>query len=253
MKKIFLLLAFFSSLAFGADHLLYAPSGNLILDAKVGSVVKVNKTLRVDNITNLAGTSGAPGMVPIGGMVAVMPNTHANAWQPPTTGVIKDGFMRADGAVVPTCADCVIPAGTATPNMVTRFTKGSTTSGATAGSATKNLPAHYHGFSLTAAGQSLGSTTSYVKSAPNLGSWYINLSAGSTSGGTTGTYGNTSGAVGNDSPPNVLSVDLSHSHSPSSVSGTVGNTGGCDGNSSSSCSINVEPAYMEVVWIIRVK
>lgn len=75
MKKIFLLLALFSSLAFGADHLLYAPSGNLILDAKTGSTIKVNKTLQVDKIVNLAGTSGAPGMVPIGGMVAVMPNT----------------------------------------------------------------------------------------------------------------------------------------------------------------------------------
>lgn len=272
MKKIFLLLAFFSSLAFGADHLLYAPSGNLILDAKVGSVVKVNKTLRVDNITNLAGTSGAPGMVPIGGMVAVMPNTHANAWQPPATGVIKDGFMRADGAVVPACADCVIPAGTATPNMVTRFAKGSTTSGTTAGSATKNLPGHYHGHSLSITSSGSGAVTGSINSdGSHTHTLFTNR------GGFTQVSADSGGAI----PGFSINIDAAnqglynlgtdsqgshnhsfsltspnHTHANGNFAGTIGlasGSGGCDGNSGSSCSINVEPAYMEVVYIIRVK
>lgn len=279
MYKIFLLLSLFSSLAFGADHLLYAPSGNLILDAKVGSVVKVNKTLRVDNITNLAGTSGAPGMVPIGGMVAVMPNTHANAWQPPATGVIKDGFMRADGAVVPTCADCVIPAGTTMPNMVSRFPKGSTTSGTTAGSATKNLPGHYHGFgsgssmtaTLGATNVSLASGVANTDGSHNHtigmrddgGLTSANIQFGSTGntfafhssgvfGAQTGGGGDGKSYLGGSHNHSVSgTTNIAHSHT---ITGNIGLvTGGCDGNSGASCSINVEPAYMETVWIIRVK
>jgi len=279
MKRIFLLLTLFSSLAFGADHLLYAPSGNLILDAKTGSTVKINKTLQVDKIVNLAGTSGAPGMVPIGGMVAVMPNTHANAWQPPATGVIKDGFMRADGAVVPACSDCVIPAGATLPNMVSRFPKGSTTSGTTAGSATKNLPAHYHGFgsgtSMTAAGQTLGTSNVSLSSgtavSPGSEHQHAVVPAENTTGGSVLWLSSWSGGGSGASTVNIMgytqvdgahthgvsgTTNIGHSHGSSSVSGTVGlgsGSGGCDGNSGSSCSINVEPAYMEVVWIIRVK
>jgi hypothetical protein len=74
-----------------------------------------------------------PGSVPIGGMVAIMPSTHANAWQPPVSGAIKDGFMRADGGTVPTCSDCVIPAGTVLPNMTAKYPRGNTTSNLTGG------------------------------------------------------------------------------------------------------------------------
>lgn len=273
MKKIFLLCFLISSLSFGADHLMYAPSGNLVLDAKVGSVVKVNKTLRVDNITNLAGTSGAPGMVPVGGLVAVMPNTHANAWQPPAMGAIKDGFMRADGAVVPTCADCVIPTGTATPNMVTRFLKGSTTSGTTDGSPTKNLPAHYHGMGT---GATLSVSIDHDHPSTGLSSGSAATDGAHThpisfspsqpiSAAGAGTWQNSGGGAGQLVSATATSSG-SHSHSvsgstdlpnftgsktPTGIIGLV--TGGCDGNSGSSCSINVEPAYMETVWIIRVK
>jgi hypothetical protein len=102
-------------------------------------------TLTTVNATTVNATSlNAPGMVPIGGMVAVMPTTHANAWQPPATGVIKDGFMRADGNTVPTCADCIIPAGTTLPNMTNAFLMGSTTSSSTPTSSnTKDLN-HLH-------------------------------------------------------------------------------------------------------------
>jgi microcystin-dependent protein len=110
-----------------------------------------------------------------------------------------------------------------------------------------NIPAHYHTFgtntSMSAAGQTLGATTVYVKSAPSLGSWNITLSAGSTSGGTSGTYGNASGAIGNSSPPDVLNVDIGHSHAASSVSGCVGASptsacsGGTTGNSAFAATI----------------
>jgi len=271
MKKIFLLCFLISSLSFGADHLMYAPSGNLVLDAKVGSVVKVNKTLRVDNITNLAGTSGAPGMVPIGGLVAVMPNTHANAWQPPATGAIKDGFMRADGAVVPACADCVIPAGTTTPNMVTRFLKGSTTSGTTGGSATKNLPAHYHAMG---AGSTLSVDINHdhpnqatVNSVSTDGyhTHGVSHDAAALAGSLVVGAGTQVGArlasisidyAGSHFHTVTGSVDLPNytaSKTPTGLIGLGSGSGGCDGNSGSSCSINVEPAYMETVWIIRVK
>jgi hypothetical protein len=272
MNKFLLLLALVSSSAFGADQKISAPSGNLILDAKAGSVVKVNKTLQVDSIKNFAGTSDAPGMVPIGGMVAVMNRnnslvTLAGAWTPPATGVIKDGFMRADGGTVPTCSDCVIPAGTVLPNMVNSYPRGNTTSGTAGGSNT--APAHYHGLGLgsglTAAGQTFtGSSGNHSHGGTisgaakdNLGHWLVRMDSNlyygplPTMGGQTGAGVQESSNGHSHSIPND-SVTISHTHGSSSVSGNIGLvTGGCDGNSNSSC--NNEPAYVETVWVIRVK
>ena len=93
--------------------------------------------LRINEVQDLAGTGTPPGMVPIGGMVAVMPNTHANTWQPPATGVIKDGFMRANGHTITSqnvIDGSLIPEGTALPNMVDRFARGATTSNTQLGS-----------------------------------------------------------------------------------------------------------------------
>jgi hypothetical protein len=107
-------------------------------------------TMDNDNSANLtvkklkATSLNAPGVVPIGGMVAVMPSTHANAWQPPASGVIKDGFMLADGSAVPSCSDCILPTGTVLPNMVGSFPKGSSSTSGTATTAQKlvatNIP-----------------------------------------------------------------------------------------------------------------
>lgn len=83
------------------------------------------------------------GSVPIGGMVAVTPNTHANAWQPPADcSTIKDGFMRTSTAAgvactVPACSDCIIPAGTTLPNMYQKYARGGGTSGSTGGANTQ--------------------------------------------------------------------------------------------------------------------
>ena len=106
-----------------------------------GLTVTSGKVLKADFIQTSAGGS-PPGFIPIGGMIAVMPTTHANVWQPPLTGVIKDGFMRADGGTVPTCADCIIPAGTTLPNMVGSFPKGTATTTGTATASQKLVAAN---------------------------------------------------------------------------------------------------------------
>lgn len=78
-----------------------------------------------------------PGTIPLGGMVAVMPNIDVlKAWQPPATGVIKDGFMRADGVTISAshvALGCKLTVGTVLPNMVAKYPKGGTTSGTTGG------------------------------------------------------------------------------------------------------------------------
>jgi hypothetical protein len=209
-------------------------------------------------LTNVGG-SNPPGMVPIGGMVAIMPSTHANAWQPPATNFIKDGFMRADGGTVPTCADCIIPAGTVLPNMVGSFAKGtSTTTGTataygiafvgtgaarsgwfgstglaasfsgTAAAYSVSVPAHYHNtFSLTAAGQAINIETGDNKTLH---------SHGITSGTTFGTPGSNEYYLGTGTGKSSGTESAYHKHqvvgtaSASSVTGTVGNQGGSNGD-----------------------
>jgi len=138
------------------------------------------------------GTLG-PGSVPVGCMVVAMPNIDVtNSWQPPATGVIKDGFMRADGTVINAghaSQGCLLAVGTVLPNMIQKYPRGNTTSGSTGGantftpagtnstsnvpaaglsftgaatSYTVSVPAHYHGIGtgagLSAAGQTLSSS-----------------------------------------------------------------------------------------------
>lgn len=108
----------------------------------------------------------APGSVPIGGMMAVMPATHANAWQPPADcTTIKDGFMRTStnagvACVVPTCADCAIPAGTTLPNMWQTYPRGGATTSNTGSSNTVSLAANQIP-TLSTAGQSATHTHSW--------------------------------------------------------------------------------------------
>ena len=105
------------------------------------------KTLNVDGVQG-------PGAVPLGGLVAVMPNIDVViAWQPPATGEIKDGFMRADGTAITSThkgLGCKLTVGTLLPNLTAKYLRGNTASGATGGAntvtiASANLPTHTHG------------------------------------------------------------------------------------------------------------
>ena len=86
------------------------------------------------------------GLVPIGSLVPVMKNIPGS-WQPPATGVIKDGFQLADGAVV---NDTGSPLnGSNTPNMIEKFLRGGTVSGLAQGESdnkikSSHIPQHNH-------------------------------------------------------------------------------------------------------------
>ena len=164
-----------------------------------------------------------PGSVPLGCMIVAMPNIDAvNSWQPPLSGAIKDGFMRADGTIINAghiSQGCLLAAGTVLPNMIQKYPRGNTTSGTTGGSntftpagtnATSNVPAtglsfsgsstsysvsvpaHYHGIGtgagLSAAGQTLGTSN-------------VSLASGACSIAAS-TY-----STGNDSPDHSHGID----------------------------------------------
>jgi len=88
----------------------------------------------------LLGASKIPApSVPIGGTLAVFSNLPGT-WQPPVSGAIKDGFMRADGAAVPaSCTRCKIPAGTALPDLTDKMLRGSDSSGTVGGGDTSSI------------------------------------------------------------------------------------------------------------------
>lgn len=239
------------------------------------------------------GSAAVVGQVPLGGLVAVMPNIDAiNAWQPPATGVIKDGFMRADGTIINAghvSLGCLLAVGTVLPSMTAKYLKGNTTSGATNGSNivtasfagtsssySVSVPAHYHGIgtgSLSAAGQS------HTGSSGGDGAHGHGMVAGAhilaqeISGDdphlvSLGNYARWGGSW-SDAPAH--SHTITHTHGPSAVTGTVGLVAGQDGNApitatgsntpagsvtispSSGTAGNNEPAYIETVWVIRVK
>lgn len=126
--------------------------------------------LRVDKIESLDGLGTPPGQVPVGGMVAVMPTLHANAWQPGATGEIKDGFMRADGHAITAqnvTDGSLFPESTILPNMVDKFTRGAATSGSSAGSN-----------SITPTGTNSGSA--FTGNAATRSDWFKNQSISAT-------------------------------------------------------------------------
>jgi hypothetical protein len=187
---------------------------------------------------------------------------------------------------------CVFAAGTVLPNMVQKYPRGNITSGTTggantftpagtnaasnvpasgltfsgtSGTYTVSVPAHYHGFGT---GSGLGNGE-HTHSQMNV---YLNYHTGSTGSEwhpTAATSGNSTltktGLIG--------SGESGHGHT-----GTIGLvTGGSNGNAAFSASgsntpagtiagsataaaqaftgtaANSEPAYVEVVWVIRVK
>jgi microcystin-dependent protein len=80
-KKIILALGLLLPFnSFATDKLISAPTGNLILDAGSSSAVKVNKTLQVDSVKNLAGTDVLVGMVPTGAILPYAGSTAPTGW-----------------------------------------------------------------------------------------------------------------------------------------------------------------------------
>ena len=311
MKKLILFLALFATQGFAVDRIISAPSGNLVLNAKSGSKIVIEKEIE--------SKIQSPGFVPIGGMVAVMPNIQGtDAWQPPATGVIKDGFMRADGHTITAqnVADgSKLRAGTVLPNMTGgKYPRGNTTSGTTGGANTVTLAANQ-------IPQLSGTFTSGNQSADHTHTGTTGgHSADHSHSGTTGTVssdhvhgGSTSGVsvnhvhsigyrtISSAKPPyddgytfkgidhtagntgvystSGFSADHSHSFTTGGISANHNHgfsTGGVSANHTHSftsngvsanhthstgvtlgyaspSAVNNEPAYVETVWVIRVK
>lgn len=152
MKKLLLTTLLFATPINAADKII-SSTGNLILKSGASGTVQVQGELRADKVTVTSGS--APGSVPIGGMVAVMPTMQAtDTWQPPATGAIKDGFMRADGHTITAqnvTDGSLLRVGTVLPNMVQKYPRGNTTSGTTGGANTQAS-------SVTFASQSINTT-----------------------------------------------------------------------------------------------
>lgn len=89
-----------------------------------------NGTVNMTSAVNITGNLSGRGVVPIGAVVPVF--SIAGGFSIPASGVVSNGWMRADGAAVP--AAQVVTAGTLTPNLSdSRFIMGATTSGTTGG------------------------------------------------------------------------------------------------------------------------
>ena len=137
-----------------------------------------------------------PGSVPIGCMIVAMPNIDAvNSWQPPATGVIKDGFMRADGTVINAghvSQGCLLAAGTVLPNMIQKYPRGNTTSGTTGGSNTftpagTNATSNVAASGLAFSGTGINPSSTFA-AAGNFTDSVSVPASGLTFSGTSGTY-----------------------------------------------------------------
>jgi hypothetical protein len=241
-------------------------------------------TMKSDLITTTTGGT-PPGMVPIGGMVAVMPSTHANAWQPPAQNVIKDGFMRADGGTIPACADCIIPAGTVLPNMVGSFAKGTSTTTGTATAAQKlvagatgQLPpltptGTNSGGSVTGSnsgGSVTGSVTALSGTADSGGGHSHNYTSSSSVDGGQGQLGTKTGTNSGTQSGSIWAVG-GHTHTltgtgtwaqgtftnPTWAQGTFTNPTFAGNNmgatNTTTQTVVPDPANVTVIWVIRVK
>ena len=263
-------------------------AGDLTLGAATGSSVTVlNNTFKVNQITDGTGTASPPGMVPIGGMIAVMPNVHANAWQPPIDcTTIKNGFMLAGTAsgacTVPVCADCIIPTGTTLPNMYHAYPRGGGASSGTTGGANVYTPAGTvsqptftgNGTTLTVSnipqltGQTVASSTHYhtLPIGVNYGGSIFGISEAPV--GFSGYAGTVLSSITTPrcmqwNPTTVTGsmsrmTDSGPSDTTTIVVGTVSPTSFTPtGTVSQPIFVGSqrpsEPAYVEVVWVIRVK
>jgi hypothetical protein len=257
----------------------------------------------------------AVGNLPIGSVVAWQGGYYTNGSNAGFTNVLGNtvananaylnplGVYVCDGAAVNDAASPIFNgAGRYLPNLTdSRFLMGSTTAGGIGGdnamahthSVTSNVavstqptftvPAHYHNtFSLTAAGQTLGtsnvSLASGATSDPGNHNHSVPDWAATYAGGTGTTRLTSTGAstgttfAGGHTHTVSGTTNIGHTHGSSSVSGTVGNQGGSNGDGAfaasrtadvaltnnavtSGAASNTEnrPLYLSAFYVMRIK
>jgi hypothetical protein len=199
--------------------------------------------------TPTTGTWQGPGSVPVGGMVAVMPNIDTtNAWQPPASGVIKDGFMRADGTTITQAhvnAGTRLVVGTVLPNMVGKYPRGNTTSGTTGGANTQesNVAATWPSYSVDGHSHGAGS---YGAMVAFYGSMlrYNRIEPGVWTSSYKVAIAGESNSPESVNPGLMVQIAGSSSYATSTTTRS--------GGSLTNNAVNNEPAYVETVWVIRV-
>ena len=166
--------------------------------------------------------SVGPGMSPIGSLVSVLPHIPGS-WQPPASGVVKDGFMLADGSTVTDASSPIN--GHVLPDMTGGvYLRGDTSSSNTpGGSNTKtitnaNLPPHVHNIDppSTTSTNATGSTTGTFSFRDNNDSLPVRVRSTSglfTSSDVTDNFLNSQGTPGSTTYRGIVNMDISdHRH-----------------------------------------
>lgn len=192
-------------------------------------------------------SSAGRGSVPLGAVIAVVPD-YANVSIPTSGSISVDGFQLCDGAAVN--VDAVIGVGTNLgtdmPDLTDgRFLRGSSASGTTGGSATKtlataNLPSHTH---------SINHNHGSVNTSQNTHSHSTTTRIDNNAGSASTVVGSTTRGISTDftiTNPNTSSYSHTHSVDLPNFTGTSGSAG-------SGTAFNIEPAYLNVVYLMRVK
>ena len=206
--------------------------------------------------------SSGRGSIPLGAVVAVVDDYHQVSV--PAGGAISiEGFQLCDGAALGAGATVGTGAtlGTNTPDLTDgRFLRGSTVSGTTGGSATKtlaeaNLPSHTHTINHT---HSAVASSSHTHSGGSMDArWYT---YGSSAKITTGS------STAWTAQYNITGISRTVDGVTNMTNGTPvgGNTGtpsattspsysGASGSTGSGTAFNIEPAYLNVKYVMRVR
>lgn len=272
-----------SVVALGVDRVMQNIKVDQISGASGNTVTfPAGQTLKVDTIQATTAGAQPPGMVPIGGMVAVMPAVDAtNAWQPPAgtpTCAIKDGFMRADGCVVPsgqgsplqgkTLPDMAPSAGNERYLRASRATSWTTGAFTTGGANTQasnvgvfNHSSHTHGMAhkheigaIESPGyiqfSSAGSATSVKPASIYSSGTYLMIYDAVMSDLASGTAKRSV-----DWTPTTTATFYSFAPMDNSnvLKASTDSESAALSHSVTNNAVNNEPAYVEVVWVIRVK
>jgi hypothetical protein len=220
----------------------------------------------VNTIGNFQAAGNAPGVVPLGAIIA-MTTGLSGAMAIPASGVVSNGYMRADGTAIP-ASNAV--SGTAPDLSGSIYLRGSTSYGGTGGTnnttlSDVNLPPHFHSIShdhasVTSTGMSANLTHSHGITDPghyhnegivtaNAGAlpltYFVNnvisgTSRESNNAGWTTDFASTGITINSSSLEHTHNVDLPN---------FTGNSGNGPGTST---SFTNEPSYINVIYLIRV-